>query len=596
MNVTPLRSTLTFIAITVLSISLLSLFISNYSHAQSPAHSSSAELLSSATHLIEKKRYKQAHALFELINPQQLPPETRITYLLQKTELGLANHRPKQALTTLATLSPQRLSPLDKRQYYELKAHAYSQLNNIFETIKTRTSLGHWLTQADAIRRNQAMIWNDVNQLSKAALRSLNPNIPGDPTSAWMALALIYKTYEQRPKQLQKQLKQWQKAFPQTLSINALPYEIQSALSKQFWHIDKIALLLPNAGPYKNAANSIKQGILTAYYQSIGTRPTLTFYDTNHGKDAYPAYQQALKDGANMIIGPITKSAVQALQHKNIPVPTLTLNKPATHPDIPYPRNLYYFSLSPLYEAEQAADRAWQEGYHNAITLTPNSPYGKRIAHAFKVRWQTLGGQIKNSMVFSSPQAIHYGLSRLLKVKQSQARYKKLSNLLNNPIEFHPRPRKDVDFLFFAAHNQEIMQIKPLLRFYFAEQLPVISLSTSYDGNNITNSDLDGIKIMTTPWSLSNNNKLQHQLTYASKIWNTPLRNNTFFALGLDTYDLALHINQIQHHPNYMLNGMTGTLSLSQHNIIRPDLTWVTYKNGKVQTLVQPGTLSSRAH
>ncbi|PRP61301.1 LppC family lipoprotein, partial [Bacillus halotolerans] len=154
----------------------------------------------------------------------------------------------------------------------------------------------------------------------------------------------------------------------------------------------------------------------------------------------------------------------------------------------------------------------------------------------FKVRCQTLGGQIKNSMVFSSPQAIHYGLSRLLKVKQSQVRYKKLSNLLNSPIEFHPRPRKDVDFLFFAALNQEIMQIKPLLRFYFAEQLPVISLSTGYSGNNITNSDLDGIKIMTTPWSLSNNNKLQHQLAYASKIWNAPLRNNALFALGLDTY------------------------------------------------------------
>ncbi|ODN42669.1 penicillin-binding protein activator [Piscirickettsia litoralis] len=565
-------------------------------HSETPSRTNPAELIDNASTLIKQKRYKQAKAIFQLINPQTLPAETRLTYLLKKTQLYLANHQAKQALSTLQQLSPQRLTANNKRQYYELKASAYSQVNNVFETIKTRISLGDWLVSADEIKRNQAIIWNEVGQLSKPALRELNPNIPGDPTSAWMALALIYKTHEKHPEQLQDQLKQWQKAFPQTLSIDTLPYEIQSALSKRFWKINKIALLLPSTGPYKEAAKAIKQGVLTAYYQSMGARPTLEIYDTNSGKQAYSVYQQAIKEGANLIIGPLSKHAVQSLQYQKISIPTLALNKPGTKPNTPYPRDLYYFSLSPTYEAEQAADRAWQEGYQNAIMLTPNTVHGKSIATAFKTRWQKLGGQIKNSMVFSSPQAIHYGLSSLLKVRQSQDRYRKLSRLLESPLQFQPRPRKDIDFLFFAARNQEAMQIKPLLRFYFADKLPVISLSNAYTGNTAVNSDLDDIKIMITPWSLANNNKLQQQLNYASQIWNNTLRNNNLFALGLDVYDLAMHINRIQNHPNYVMRGMTGTLSLSRHNIIRPHLTWVTYKNGKVQTLVQPGILSSRAY
>ena len=68
------------------------------------------------------------------------------------------------------------------------------------------------------------------------------------------------------------------------------------------------------------------------------------------------------------------------------------------------------FALSPEDEAVQVAETAMSDGHKLALVITPDIPWGNRIADAFKKRWLELGGSIleqahfeTNSKDFSSP-------------------------------------------------------------------------------------------------------------------------------------------------------------------------------------------------
>ena len=126
-----------------------------------------------------------------------------------------------------------------------------------------------------------------------------------------------------------------------------------------------IALLLPNDGPYAAASDSVRQGFFAAYLdagRNHAPRPTVRVYNSQGtAEGAVQAYQQAVKDGANMIIGPLTRSEVAGVfQQAQLPVPLLALN----HPDgrqLPA-GDVSEFGLLPETEGAQAADHMIDPG------------------------------------------------------------------------------------------------------------------------------------------------------------------------------------------------------------------------------------------
>jgi len=340
----------------------------------------------------------------------------------------------------------------------------------------------------------------------------------------------------------------------------------------------KIALLLPLSGKHADAAQAIREGFLASYYATGGAKPSVRLYDTSHAS-IHHLMDAAMREGAEMIVGPLDKEDVyQASQAAyNLRVPIIALNQ------LPQARagsNFIQYSLAPETEAVQVAQKATEKGYRHACIIVTDNAWGKRVGHALSRQWQRLGGEVL-SIVYANPQQDQSAMvRRLLGVKKHPTNTKKVAAVEGETQEEEPKRRQDVDVIFLAAPPDQARQLKPLLDFYYADDLPVYATSSVYSGtpNAKRDFDLNGIYFIDMPWLLDPKRAQAIQTLLESKSDRQSEQYNRLFAMGVDAYQLARHYGQLQHRGT--IQGATGNLSLSGNNHIHRDLMWAKMKNG----------------
>jgi outer membrane PBP1 activator LpoA protein len=343
----------------------------------------------------------------------------------------------------------------------------------------------------------------------------------------------------------------------------------------------QVALLVPLQGPLAASGQAIRNGFLAAYYQAQQEEknaPTISVMDTSGG-NIVSLYEQAVSNGANFIVGPLTKSDVQDLaNHGNLPVPTLALNT------LDNPRavaNLFQFGLSPRDEAQQAAAKAWADGHRRAIIIAAAAPWAQNIAGTFSQQWQSLSGQVVANGTFSSSQDINSTVRQALGITSSEARNKDLQN------ELRTRVNSLADMVFIVALPQQARQIPPYLKFYYADALAIYATSAVYSGTPSPNQDqdLNGVQFCDMPWVLSSTTQLQNSLGLVRNrvmtLWPAAFaRNPKLYALGVDAYEVMNQMNQLLAAPQAGIAGATGTLYLTPNQQIQRLLTWAQIRNG----------------
>ena len=70
-------------------------------------------------------------------------------------------------------------------------------------------------------------------------------------------------------------------------------------------------------------------------------------------------------------------------------------------------------------------------------------------------------------------------------------RYQRLRANIGGPLQFDPRRRQDIDFVFLAADAKAGRLIKSQLKFHYSGDLPVYSTSSIYSRDGRSDSDLD---------------------------------------------------------------------------------------------------------
>ncbi len=326
-----------------------------------------------------------------------------------------------------------------------------------------------------------------------------------------------------------------------------------------------IAVLLPSKGPHAAAAKVIRDGFLAAYYKGIKDKisePSLKFYDTGTGQGIQAAYKKAIDENATFIVGPLTKFEVQAMINLRLNIPVLALNTIAE--GIPLPAKLYQFGLMPEDEVVAVADHAMHQGHKAALVLAPQNEWGKRLSNAFQTYWQAQGGQIIDVRLYKSGEDIEGKIRALLKVKAKER-------------------RQDADMIFLAASSESARKIKPLLNFYFAENLPVFSTSAVYSGTLLPSKDqdLEGIRFCDMPWILQHSAHAQETHNTLQNVWQSSVTYSPrFFALGMDAYQLATVIGNSQTLPYQGISGFTGNLHVNQYHRVQRKLTCAKFAQG----------------
>jgi outer membrane PBP1 activator LpoA protein len=460
-------------------------------------------------------------------------------------------------------------------------------------------------------------------------IRSLNPQeqvllkqtaannaLPSNLIDGWLTFTLVSGLPEIEQ---QAQLFAWKNSYANHPARDELLGSSPSIPLDRFNHI---ALLLPLTSSYGNAAQAFYDGFLDAHGQDNNVyKPTISLHDI--GEDPGLAsfyYQSAVVEGANFVVGPLGRAAVNALLDGSIPqLPTLVIGDVSPTNASP---DLYGVSLSPELEAQQVAQKAFADGHRQAGIFRSDSPWGERAATAFSETWLQLGGTIVTNKSF--PDSIEdYSriIQRLLGVNQSVTRERVLSAQLGLNLRFTARRRDDLDLLFFAGNARQARLLIPQLRFFQAHNLPVYATSNIFTGNvnPAVDADLDKLVFGDMRWmidihyhdqetteSLSTDSEpnleqsidpdataqLQQETVQANtrpiakSLYSfTPL--DRLYALGLESYHLIPRLSALRQDSWQQYNGQAFRASIEPNGNVLRHLEWATFDKGYVTPLRQ---------
>ena len=545
--------------------------------------------LKAAKLLFHTNQHEKTLRVLESIDPKPLPNEKFIEYSLLYAELALANDYffvARQLLSNnrMDQQWPQLSSP-QQQQWLDLKGKLFSLLGEDEKSIDAYVTLSAQTTNPEQRQKIHEKIWQVLSHIPHEKLETLKKEEKNVNSLGWYALAAITRKSQGDIKHQLEQIELWQQTWPSHPAAYSPPTTLSSIQTTANNIPQSIAILLPLQGSLAQAGKAIRSGFLATLYEiqgKAGETPRVRFYDSATSDDITGLYQQAVQEGAQLIIGPVQKSKVkQLLSLPEIPVPTIALNYLEENSIYP-PKNLYQFGLSATDEARQIADRAWIEGQRTALTITPNSGWGTRTLAAFKARWQEKGGTLIESPPYGTAQTDFAPLLKpVLHIDQSNTRKKRLQQLLGKSLSHTPRRRQDIDMVFMAAYPDHARQIKPTLDFLFARDLKIYGTSHLYTGveNKGRNRDLEGIRFSAMPWTLpgSTDEKLQPAT-------DLPPLYRHIFALGIDAYHLHQWLPQMVLQPTTQLFGNTGTLQLNHYGAIERQQPWAIFRGGKVHS------------
>lgn len=436
---------------------------------------------------------------------------------------------------------------------------------------------------------NIAPLWKQLQTLPISSLSNF-ANSPDLMIQGWGQLALAARQNANQPQNLINAIQTWQVRYRNHPANQLIPdISILNAASNNSAPT-QIALLLPITGPYASMGQAVRDGFMTAYFNNTSTtaRPNIKVYDTNNASIS-SLYQQAVTNGAQEIVGPLLKDDVNQLANTgNLAVPTIALNY--TDGSISSPQ-MIEMGLSPEMAAQQAANLAWQHGVSKVIIISANNSWASNVSDNFVSQWKALGGQIMGSIaVDNDPKTLPSQIMQILQVDQSQlslADKLKLIKHHSTAKTIKRMRRTDINGIFLLAPPELARQVEPLLKFYFAGDLPVFSTSYIYNGLPDTNRnrDLDGTFFNDIPWVLNDDPQIANARQQVSTAWASNYRTNTrLFAVGYDAYNISLQFNRLTNLPSFSMDGMTGRLYLSNQKVYG-HLTNAVMRSGVAQAL-----------
>jgi outer membrane PBP1 activator LpoA protein len=538
-------------------------------------------LLLAARALLADGAAAEANALLTELGLSELSAGQAEQLRLLRAEAELALGRPDQALARLGSAPPADGTLERRRAYHRLRAEALADLGRHWDSALELIEMDPWLEPPERLE-NQLAIVAQLNRMPQAEL--LAPRAYQPELSGWLALAVILRTPGADLAQAEPRIADWRLRHPGHPALPELPQAWFTRLQAEIYRPRQIAVLLPESGRFQWVSGALRAGILAAYFeQPPAERPSLRFYDSADPNQIWPLFQQAVADGAEMVLGPLDKDAViQLARAGELPVPVLALNQVPPEPG--FAAELYQFALAPEDEARQAAERAWSQGFSRALVLTPADDWGERLYASFRERWLELGGGIADHQRYD-PQQRDYSdtLRALLDLDLSNARLQEMQRLLGRNLEFEPRRRADAEFVFVAARPDPARALRPQLQFHHAGDLPVLASSHLFEGerNPARDRDLDGISFPDLPWLFDQapNPGLSRD-RLAATLPDFSQRLARFYAMGIDSYILVPHLARLRRNPGSGLDANTGQLYLDNLNRVHRRLTWARFVDG----------------
>ena len=514
----------------------------------------------------------------------------RVTLLAKSESLLVARHERNQLLfadidaSTLAAIDSQLAwfsgdVTLAEQLLEKLARDNTAALDFVLSEQEQRSALaGDWLAAAkhlfhlsrrgNAGRKGDAVsdqLFAYLLRLDSVMLQEQLTNAENPDWRRWLEMQVAYR-------QGLEAFSAWQQ------QTNALPQSPAIPRHLTQWtkprDLDRITLLLPLEGTLAAAGEAVLSGAMAQLYTLFPdprSRPALSAMDSTRADDVSTAYRQATEDGADLVIGPLTKTEVTRLrQLAQRPVPVIALNQSDDQPARPA-QDWLSLSLAPEDEARQIADIAFGRACRNAIVIAADSHRGLRLLTAFEQRWTNRGGKLRGRLLVDDPAETNEAMGKLLGSGSSDQRIRSIERAFDLPVDARGRGRTDFECIFMLAPDPATARTwRPLLVFHMTGDVPVYATSAINDGEDDTrNRDLNGVMFVETPAMLPP---------------HTSSRLTRLRALGQDAITLALHWEQAAATDDWIIQGETGLLRRRENGSVERALKLATFDGSQIRS------------
>jgi outer membrane PBP1 activator LpoA protein len=514
--------------------------------------------LRAAEALREEGELDAVEKLLPEIKRKRLAPDEAYRFDLLDAEIALTHKDAERALTLLTVPDAQLPAALQPRRL-ELTARAQAMNGDGFGSARTRAALNRNLSGADR-DANERSIVDTLAAMPAASLKELGtPLAANDALRPWVEQALR---------------KQGQALPLITLHPGRPVGTVDGGSREGFRQSHHVALLLPLTGALKNASAAIRDGFFAAYFNDHGggARPEVRTYDSgNTPEEALAAYQHARAEGADRVIGPLSREAVGALFEQPLPVPVLALNQ-ADSGVTPPPGSLA-FGLTPDSEGAQVAEHMISQGLKEAAVIAGGEDWAERATQAFRAQFESLGGKVIGEARLKDGE-VNFAAA----VKQATGSFAGASGT----------------GLFISLRPQQARLLLPQLKLA-AVTLPVFGTSHVYAGgsNPGLDRDLDGLEFCDAPWLFDAAPGLPPRESISRTLDSARGAGARLFALGMDAYALLPFMEWLGTHPDSYLPGATGQLASDHFGRVHRLLTWARFDGGVARGSVGGLTLGN---
>lgn len=391
-----------------------------------------------------------------------------------------------------------------------LKIQAQDALGQDVSSLKDLIYLSA-LEGLDKLPDNQADIWRRAKQATDIELDDQRSEFNG-----WIALAQVLT--QPNPEQAMRLwLTQWR---DHSANLD-LPGEVANLLDSSWPVAGKVGAILPLSGPLQSVGQSLLDGLIEQQLDS--NSGDLVIVD---GAEGVSAALAKLNDaGVEIIVGPLPKEQVSELFELKPVQAVLSLNYLDQVTDASSDSARFMMGLAPEDNARDAARLMAAQSTERPLLLVPGDHLGERVVAAFSKQWaQHAESQpIIQTYLNDDQRQI---VSQALGVSESQTRHRNLEQQLGIELEFTPRRRQDIGSVYIYGDSIASAQLKPLLAFYYAGDLPAWIADVALDQNlDLVRQDLNGAYLVAMPWQLDNP------------------RGNVLYQLGRDAWSLSQNLD-----------------------------------------------------
>ena len=542
-------------------------------------------LLQAARQALTEQDTALALAITESLKQSPYPLIRRQLPLpLLKAYLAGAQHSHINAL--LDSTDSQNLPKEDQAEYLLLAAKFHSAEQRYLPASKMLLSL---LQQPAVTPPTEAaqLLWQNLSALSDSQLESLRTNASNN-TLGWLSLAQLSRRYIGQPEALQQAFTEWQQRYPALAADNMLPAGVKQLFALTPYQPNRIGVLLPLSGQFRQHAQAVQYGILAAASQRNTSQ--LVFIDSQ--QDTAALQQQLTQQQVDFVIGPLLKPQVDSIsQQTDWHWPTLFLNSKDARQDTAVEQ--FYFALSMEDEASQMAQLFARKNYRRPVVITANSNINQRMLQRFVSEWQQLGNAAPEHYQFNAKEDLDSLINSLLETNHSRERVKQISNLISEKLEADPHSRLDIDAIYLIADPVQTRLFKPFVDVSVSPVAPKIpvyassrSHSTSLDSTD--QRDLNGLTFTEMPWMLGEQSSMALRQQYQQTFSEQDETLQRLFAMGYDAYQMIGSLRQQQQLPAAVFPGLTGQLRLAADGSLVRQLSWASYRNNRLRAVQEP--------